>query len=222
MTEFDSTILTIIIIAMLCTIPIVYFFARWKDLSWRGQIFRKYLKQDTHMLYILSKDEKGIKPRLINFQDDALNIADKIWLVKKGRIYRRDKPEMGAYLEKKNVKWEEGLPVIFLDYDTLKPRDFYPEESTAKPGELGSVLSAWVNNQLAKGMAAIKNQDMILKIIAVLCVISVFLAYTAMDTAGKTLDEVKKLEQPAQPKGTAGTVVNGSLVITQPGVKPNG
>jgi hypothetical protein len=90
-----------------------------------------------------------------------------MWVLQKYLIYRKDKPERGFLANEKMLRWEEGVPSVYVDKDSLKPVDFYAERGEVKPEEVGATLTAWVNNQLAKGLASIKQHQLLL----ILCIV---------------------------------------------------
>lgn len=214
--------LGLIVIAFIVFVPLAFVVAKYQDIYWRVKLFRKTFKRNLYILERVSKDGKTRTARMINLDGDTFDVGNYKWVVKNARIYRKDKESAGFKVSKNNIAWEEGVPIITVDEDSIKPLDFYKEDATIRPEELGSTLSAWVMNQLAKGFAMIKNQDLWLKLIAVGVLINLLMAYTTMDGVGKIQNALKSQAAP-----TTGTVVpeggtlsgNGSIVIKGSGVK---
>jgi len=216
----DLILIVIFTIAAIGMAGIAFLVAKYQDIVWRCKTFRKTFKRNVVILERVSKDNKTRTSRMINLDGDMFNVSGFTWVVRKSRIYRKDKENEGFKIGKKDINWEEGVPIITVDEDTIKPLDFYKDDSTIRPEELGSTLSAWVMNQLAKGFAAIKSQDLLLKIVLVAVVINLLLSYTTMDAVGKLQTQGKAQDNPTGtvvPQG--GTVQNGSIVIKQPGVR---
>jgi len=214
----------LILVAGLIMLPVGFIIGRWMDMVWQAKQKRKFTKQNLVIVNFISKDNKTITPRLVNMSGDVLEYGNKMWIIKAGRIYRKDKPEMGLFLSRENLKWEEGVPTINLSEDTIKPLDYFIEDSNVKPEELGATLSAWVYNQLAKGFASLKNQSLFIMITMALVAVCLFVSFISMSNSGdakKMLNEMVNSTcygggQTIIPPG--GSVQNGTIVIKAPGV----
>lgn len=217
----DTITMAILFVGILFFVILAFLVGKYQDIVWRCKTFRKYLKKNFIILERVSKDGKTRTARMINLDGDIFNVGNYTWVSKGGRIYRKDKESEGFKAGRHNVAWEEGVPILTVDEDSIKPLDFYKEDSTIKPEELGSTVSAWVMNQLAKGFATMKNQDLWIKLIMVLCVINLLISYTVMDGVGKL--QKQGIQAPAAsgtvtPQGGAtSATANGSIVIKQGG-----
>jgi hypothetical protein len=170
-----------------------FFIAKWSDIYWQIKQKRKYLKKDFHLACIVSKDMKNITPKIFNPEQSTIWHDGKVYTVEKRRIYRKDKPEDGFMVPK--PKFEEGIPVIYIDDESFRPLDFdFTTPTVAKPGEAGAILKSWEVNAAAKAMVSaydkMKQQAMFVMIILGLCVLIaglVYFTYTAADNSNKQL-----------------------------------
>jgi len=160
---------------------------RAMDLHYRAKLMKQFFKKDYGLVGLVSKDWKTIKYRIANFSKDYIQVGkNEVWIIESSHIYRQDKPEKGFYAEEHNVKWEEGVPVIYVDRDNLKPIDFYPQTGNVKPEQVGAVLNAWVANAMAKGALAMKNQQMMLLICILVGLLAFGMAYMAWQGVNQT------------------------------------
>mgnify|MGYP001342074995 CR=1 FL=1 len=189
----DTEIL-IIFIAVFC-VAIGALVGRMLDTAFRGKTLRSMLKKNYGYLCIVSKDNKNIRPILVNFEKDVFMLGDKQWAATKGRIYRMDKEEKGFFVSDNNIRWQEGLPCIYVDEDSLKPLDFWQDAGLVKPGEVGSLLTAWTTNQIAKGLLGMQKKEWIIYIVIILALIAAVLSYQTMTIAGATDAKVTAIEQ---------------------------
>jgi len=218
----DMTEIIIVSIAIVGFCALAFLAGKFQDILWRTKTYRKYLKRNFTIIERVSKDGKTRIQRMADMDNDVFSVGMFMWLIKKGRIYRKDKEECGFTPVRANISWEEGVPIITVDEDSIKPLDFYKEESTIRPEELGSTLNAWVMNQLAKGFAAIKNQDLWIKLIAVGVLINLLMTFTVMDGVGKLQAAFITPGSDGgtvNPQGGTATHTNDSIVIKQSGVK---
>jgi hypothetical protein len=216
----DGTELLLVMFGFIFFVLLAFFAGRSRDMIWRAKFCRNYLKQKVLLIERVSKDLKTRTLHIINTQTDVINLDGKMWVVDKDRIYRKNKQEQGTVLSAAKVKYEEGVPIITLDDDSIKPLDYFPEQSSVKPAQLGATLSSWVINQIAKNAAQLKNSDLWMKIAAICAAASVLIAGGAFMKASETYDLVKggaaAQPTPQLPKG--GSVnANGTIVIKGPG-----
>jgi len=76
------------------------------------------------------------------------------------------------------VKWEQGVPILYIDEDLFRPIDFY-EDTTNKtnPKNVANMLSMLVNIEVARKLAN-KTQDIFTILIIVGIVANGFLSYS--------------------------------------------
>lgn len=198
----------------------IYVFARWQDPVQRCKWKRKWLKQNTHVLYITDKEGKTINARTVNVEKDCINVDNELWVIVGSRVYRKDNTSQGTTIKRKNIRYEEGAPTIYVDRDSIKPLDFYEDSSKVKPEEIGATLNAYVFNQLAKGIAGIANQKTFMMIILIASLASVGLNLYLVKTISEMGDQLTSIKNAISgssiiPKG--GTLANGTIYVTQGG-----
>ncbi len=214
MAELESIFL---LLAIFPTI-LAFLFAKYQDIIWRAKIFRRLRKKDYGILNIFSRDGKTIRSMVVNFEEDAVKVGDNIWIIAKSRIYRQHNESVGFSLKggKSPVRWTEGVPVLYVEMDTVKPLAFEGEESTIKSDEVGANLMAWINNQIMKKKHALPSQDKITKIILIAVILVGAIAYLSFTQQTEILEVCKAAKAAA---GTVpsevniGTIENGTQVI---------
>jgi hypothetical protein len=179
-------ILVYAIIALIWT-ALMIFVGRCLDPTFRAKLLRMVLKKDYGILGVASKDRKNIKKIVVNFEKTIIKLGTDVWIIKGGRIFREEKPEQGfSFINSKGqiavntMRVEEGIPILYVDADNLKPLDLWPEkDATTKnvvPEEMGSWLMSWIGNQIAKGMNVIAEYRILLiAILIVSLIIIIFL-----------------------------------------------
>lgn len=192
---------------------------RWADLDWQCAQKRKYLKKNFVVLNILEGDQKSISSRVVNADNEVIQVDNYMWALTKGEIYRKDKRSIGTKLEKGNVFWgNQGSPNVWVTKSGIKPISLDQErETNVKPDEVGSVINAWNSNEEQKRIGADKNRQTLLMAIAFLVFLAVAFAFIAMDNSGKTLEAIKSGSTVAGaiiPAG--GSLQNNSIVVKPP------
>lgn len=219
--EIDAlTLIVVGSVSLLLIGLLTFFLGRILDTHFRAKIMRTITKKDYGILGIASQDRKNIKKVVVNFEHSVIKLGSSVWVIQSGRIYRQEKPETGfSFVNSKGeimvdtFRYEEGVPILYVDITNLKPLNFYPQETgKVPPEELGSFLSSWIANQIAKGMNVINEYRTFLIIIIVLAIVILTIdAYILMK-----LGDV----QTAVNAGMAAKAVisqNGSMVITGSG-----
>jgi hypothetical protein len=219
MAEVDIVMLIVVgSFGMLFLGLFAFFVGRILDTHFRAKIMRTLTKKDFGILGIASQDRKNIRKVVVNFEHSIIKLGNQVWVINSGRIYRQEKPETGfsfqnarGELSVDTFRYEEGVPILYVDITNLKPLNFYPQETgKVPPEELGSFLSSWIANQIAKGMNVIAEYKTFLLIIIVLLIVVLMLnVYILMKLGDITnLPAIKAVSTIAQ---------NGSMVITGSG-----
>lgn len=236
MDSFESALILVGFTFVILSWGLFLIAGRMLDPIYRVRQMRRFLRRNWLVLYLVSKDAKTIQPRVINADEDAFTYKNNLFVVEKGKIYRKTQSDIGGKpaLDKdgkpiyekqggfsfspeegqKPVKYEEGTPVIFADNEHIKPVDFYGEESKVTPSGVGSALNAWVTNQISKGLQGNeqKNKYILFVVIAacLLLLANIALTYKAMESSNAigANCEIKTTND-------KGTVQNGTLIITQ-------
>ena len=206
---------SLLIIGML-----TFILGRLLDTHFRAKVMRIVTKRDYGILAIASQDRKNIRKVVVNFEHSVIKLGNDVWVIQSGRIYRQEKPETGFSFQNSRgeisvdtFRYEEGIPILYVDITNLKPLNFYPQETgKVPPEELGSFLSSWIANQIAKGMNVINEYRTFLIIIIVLNIVLLcVLAYVLMG-----IGDIKTALKAGIPPITQ-LAQNGSMVITGSG-----
>ena len=193
------------------------------DPYFKVKIMNNVLKKNWLLLKTVSKDSKVIRSRAVNGESGVITVGNKLWTVEEGRIYRENKQNAGFFIkESKKVVYEEGVPTIYVDEDSIKPLSFEGESTkTIKPQEVGAVLNAWIFNQLAKGLLAMKQQNWLLYIAIGLLAVNIYLTFDnngRLDTIEAKMGGEYVTETPNDtqvPQG--GTLEEDKIIIKQGG-----
>jgi len=220
MVEVDLVSLMIIAGFSMVVLALVFFLlGRIADTHFRAKVMRMITKKDYGILGIASQDRKNIRKIVVNFEKSVIKLGSQVWVIQSGRIYRQEKPETGfsfqnskGELSVDTFRYEEGIPILYVDITNLKPLNFYPQETgKVPPEELGSFLSSWIANQIAKGMNVIAEYKTFLLIIIVLAILILTLnVYILMKLGDLTTAQAAAQAVPIIAK-------NGSMIITGSG-----
>ena len=234
MAELDAVFILMAGMVALVALCLGLLVGRMLDPMYRIKQLRKFLKRNYIIMYFVSKDGKTLLPRMVNADEDVVLNKGGLWTVEKGKIFRKLPPQPGSTVPIKEggfnfnqadnpeiVRYEEGVPVIFVDNEHIKPLQFNNEDAKVTPSGVGAAINAWVTNAIAKGLAGVqKNMQILLYIILFLMVI---VAYFSYDTNGKVGDcKTAAVAQTQSKIPVGGSVQNGTLVINQPGVTGGG
>lgn len=160
---------------------------RLLDPTWRAKQERRWLRRNTFVLGLVSNDKKTVNRQTVNLESSRIELSkDKIIIIDKQRIYREDKPQEGFFVSKRYVKWDEGVPTIYIYEDSLLPADFNTEPSKVSPQEIGSSLVAFVQLQIAMAYTAIKRTEMYFFIVMGLCLIILAISWFSYGEAQAT------------------------------------
>jgi hypothetical protein len=153
--------------------------AKISDPYFRVKIMNSVMKQNWLLLKIVSKDGKTIRSKAVNAETGTVSVGTKVWVVADGRIYREKKESEGFFTkESKKILYEEGVPTIYVNEDSIKPLNFEGDKtSTLKPQEIGAILNSWISNQLAKGLLAMKQQNWLMYGVLILLVVNIYFSF---------------------------------------------
>jgi hypothetical protein len=147
------------------------------DVSWRVWLLRQLTKVDWHVLAFISKDKKNIYRYAVNPDKDVVVFRGMLFVTEKGRIYREKKVNEGWLFSRAPRSSDEGVPVIYVDADSLRPITFQSHEDSVKPSEAGTVLTAWIENQINKNFEQRDKIFMVVCICAGLILLTGIMAY---------------------------------------------
>jgi hypothetical protein len=153
----DTLLMTIIGIGVLLGFGFFWFIGKIGDIYFKAKLFRTVLKKEMLILNFIDRDGKSLTEKLIELPKAEFEFRGNRYMAEEDRIFRKDRPEDGFILSKKILKWDSGVPVIFVDADTMRPRDFFPPEPGTSPSKMSSWSLAWDANQKAKDL---KNKEL--------------------------------------------------------------
>jgi len=160
-------------VAMILSISIGFAVGRIMDVYWRCKILRQVLKRDFGIVVLFNKDNRTMRSVMADFGKDELQVGKEKWVFDNRSIYRADKREKGFFVDDAHIRFEEGVPIIFVDHDHLTPISLYPPDGTTKPIEISAWLTSWVSNQMAKGVTdMLKFLNQYKMLLAVACIIA--------------------------------------------------
>jgi hypothetical protein len=137
------------------------------------------------MIAFITKDRKTIDRITVNIDNARVKVGNSVIVVDKSRIYREDKPQAGFVMNKSHIKWDEGVPTLYVYADSLKPADFFDEPSKVSAEDVGTVLISFVRIEIMKGLEAIKKYEMFFFIIiglVILVGVGLYVVYGEVQT----------------------------------------
>jgi Na+-transporting NADH:ubiquinone oxidoreductase subunit NqrC len=226
----DVTIYGVMIVGGLITVLLGFIIGKLQDSKFLCKQLRQFTKKNYIVLNIVDKDKRGMISKVVNADSDMIDTGGYTWFAKRNQIYRSmneginlenlkenmnfEVEDLTAYIDlnlnsfkvsQRTIKWEEGVPVIYVDRDNVKPLDFFqPDNSGVKPNELSPANRSWVANQIAKDQA--QSQMLVLLVVGALLFsgVAAFFAYTVngnlekmqkqIDTIAGTTSTIKAVQ----------------------------
>jgi len=178
-----ETIETVLVTSVGMLLMIVAFVVgRAIDPIFRARIMKKLTKRKYGCLALCDIDRKAIDKVIVDLSKDMVYVKGFCWIINNGDIYRQDKPEHGFKIKDEMLRYEEGVPTIYVDSSSLRPLKIEGTEITPnKPDNIASILSAWEANAMAKIMAAGGNMNMLILICLFASLGAAGLSYMNMD-----------------------------------------
>lgn len=194
---------------------------------------RRFLRKNYIIVAIVEKDQKTISSRVMNAEMDYITDGTFAWITKQGSIYRMQDAQLSPNIfrsedefkksqsffkfTKKNVRWEEGVPTVYVDRDNVKPLNFYDDKTNVKPNELSSANTSFLANQRAKDLASNQNQTILLVLILIGACVAGWFAYKANETANAIQSGLAAGTYQTVPLPKGATAGNGSITINAGG-----
>lgn len=208
----------IVYLAIVLALGLGWVIGKFMDPIWRAKMFRNFTKKEWGVLAIASPDNKTVRSIVVNFSKDVVNVQGKVWIIEQEKIYRMDKPERGFRLDRVDLpkRWFDGIPYVFVNDASFLPIDIMGNVGNTKPEEIASVFLAWNNNQIAKGMLAMKNQQLFVIIACIMSLLAAIFGFMSFQKAGDMQNQLSAVD--ARTKEMATTGVKYSAVAQ--GVNP--
>jgi hypothetical protein len=149
----------------------------WRDPIFKCKMMRNFLKKNYIVLGSVSPDNRTIRFMVVNADNDRIKIGKSLWIVEGGRVYRQDKPQTGFGIGQQQIKWQEGVPTVYMYSDSLKPANFDLDNKTIiTPEEGGAILGGFVTNELLKGFLAQQEFKTFLMVAIIVSVLGLLVA----------------------------------------------
>jgi hypothetical protein len=203
------------------------------DPRFRCRQMRRFLHKNYIILAIVEKDQKTITEKVMNADMDYITDGTFAWITKQGSIYRMMNTDISANIfkdeaafqksqtffkpSKKSVRWQEGVPTIYIDRDNIKPLNFFDDKTNVKPNELSSANTAYLANQRAKDLATNNNAQIIMIIILIAAIVAAWFSYQANTQVGEIKIMLQNQTYQPVPIPTGGKLQNGSININAGG-----
>ena len=178
-----ETIETVLVASIGMLLMIVAFVVgRAIDPIFRARIMKKLTKRKYGCLALCDIDRKAIDKVIVDLSKDMVYVKGFCWIINNGDIYRQDKPEHGFKIKDEMLRYEEGVPTIYVDSTSLRPLKIEGAEvTTVKPDNIASILSAWLSNERAKLLASMGSMNMIILLCLFASLGAAGLSYMNMD-----------------------------------------
>lgn len=182
----NDTELIFAVIGLMFWTGICWFIGRMGDPTYKVKRLRQFLKTNTIMVAFISKDRKTIDKTSVNIDNARIKIGNTIVAVDKTKIYREDKPEAGFFIKKEFIKWDEGVPTLYVYADSLKPADFFSEPSNVSAEDVGTVLISFVRIEIMKGLKLMEEYKIFFLILGIMILAAIVLGYLGFSEAQAT------------------------------------
>jgi len=192
-----SYAITILTVGSMMTLPIGMFLG----IVFSSGLRLKFLRGITKKNYGYIKFVYGasIKSVIVNLDQDIVQFRDgTIFLIDKMRIKRQLKDGTAEDLQKEvkeQVKFEEGIPVIYYDIEDIVPTDFNTTSKDDKdsyriPSHAGATLHKEIAVEKAK---ALQQQSKKVSMIAIFVIINLLITVAMGYLVFKLSDKVDKI-----------------------------
>lgn len=229
---------TTIIVVISCIVMFGgYLFGLYSNLFWRCKQARSFLKKNFVIICLLDKDRRSMVMSMVDALKGKIRYRDFSWYITDGSIWRAIETASLKTDEKKDVKdssrllsgepqkhyfldkivFEEGVPIVFLDMDTLTPVGFETAQAKVKANEISAFLQADWLNEYAKMQAQNKNLSMMLVVTIIVVLANIVINYVMI---GGESDKVATIQ------GQTGLLPkindNINLIMAKEGLLPQG
>lgn len=169
----------------------------------RCKVLRKVSRKNYGIVNFVGHGNKAF-PKIKNFDQSLIWKQNECWVIAQSRVYQMTKDgnaiNKGKEIDADSVlTYVDTVPVIFIDMHSMEPITISKEGRTAVyPGEIGSALKAWVDNQRAKMMAVKKMTDTMLMVAVVACIGAVIVSFVTMGKVDELTETIKTIKEQLQ------------------------
>jgi len=143
----------------------------------RAKLMRYATKRNYGVVHLVSRG-RNILTQAKDLNQSVLLLKGRLWVIMNNRIYSEN-CELNDFreIETKHLRSYSGVPIVFLDIDTMTPLSFEKETTKITPEEMGSLTQAYINNQRAKDLFLNKTMKLLLVIAIFLTLITLLVAF---------------------------------------------
>lgn len=192
-----------------------------------SKAYRASTSNNVNKITVYNKDE--IKKQALTAQDrksifEFIKPRGKETHIPEGLLVK-DQEKMFE-IKEDFIRWQEGVPVIYVDEQHLTPLNFEGGKSEVTPIEISPVIGGYVDNQILKNKQKKKDMDLVPIVMCILVLVAAGVSYISMTEAQKaslaateTRDmlSASPFFQTSTTGGEPTTVSPGSGVVLPPG-----
>lgn len=145
------------------------------DTYLRAKFLRLVTKKNYGIVHIVSKGNY-ISTMVKDLDQSLIQKGEAIWGISKDCVINLNKKESHKITDE-HIKYYSNVPVIYLDYESMKPLSFIQDKTDISPKQIGSSLLGWAMVQKKKAIRMQKQINYMYLIIAVLIGINIYLTF---------------------------------------------
>jgi hypothetical protein len=205
------------------------------DPNFRCRQMRRFLHKEYQLYEIVSKDHMSINQKIMNAEMDYVTDGTFAWITKEHRVYRMSIEDFSGVKNaedfdkalknsttwfkpsKKNVKWREGVPTVFVDRDNVKPLSFFEEKTNVKPDELAAANTTYLAVERKKDQVNNQTGQILIILILLAAVIGAYFGYQAYGNTQVIMKGVVCSNPVSSALPAGATVENGAIKINAGG-----
>lgn len=166
----------------------------------RCKVLRKMSKKNYGIVNFVGHGNKAFQ-KIKNFDHSLIWKDNECWVLAKSRVCQMTKDgnaiNRGKEIDEDSVlTYVDTVPVLFIDMHSFEPIKIDKTGRTAVyPGEIGSALKAWVDNQRAKMMAVKKLADNFLLIAIIACAAAAVISFITMGRVEEMSESIESMKE---------------------------
>jgi len=167
--------IVVIVVGMFCWLPLgIPLGAILIDTYLRCRVLRFINPRKNYgVIHIVSKGHYIVT--MIRDLNESIIMKDEaIWGISKGYVYNFNKKSRHE-IKAEHINYISNVPVIYLDYESMKPLTFHQEVTQISPKQLGSSLVGWAMVQKKKAIRSQKQVNYMYLIISILIIVNIAL-----------------------------------------------